>query len=327
MKIQFIFLAALIFLLGLISGFGISNYSNKTIKGSNNCIKAYFFLNPDLNCETKYVIRKTGYAEFKFKIESYINQQKSEGNITEASVYFRDLVDGPWFGIEEDDLFNPASLLKLPIMITVLKSADDNSRILDAKIKISELPKDVDSQYFKSEKQVEIGETHSVNDLMERMIVYSDNRSSALLIQHLYSINAGADPLLITLRDTGTLRSDSDPFEKISVKSYASLFRLLFNASYLSEELSERALKVLSMTKFKKGLDAGIPEDIIIANKFGERQTQEGLSQLHDCGIVYFPKNPYLLCVMTRGGDFDSLAKVIEEISKMTYQEIKSRKL
>jgi hypothetical protein len=51
------------------------------------------------------------------------------------------------------------------------------------------------------------------------------------------------------------------------------------------------------------------------------------LNQLHDCGIIYYPGNPYLLCVMTRGTDWSALEKTIQTISAMTYKEVDSRKL
>lgn len=63
-----------------------------------------------------------------------------------------------------------------------------------------------------------------------------------------------------------------------------------------------------------------MPKDVEIAHKFGQRDVDGvGLKQLHDCGIVYHPDGPYLLCVMTRGFDYDILSNVIGEISKRTY--------
>jgi hypothetical protein len=44
--------------------------------------------------------------------------------------------------------------------------------------------------------------------------------------------------------------------------------------------------------------------------------------QLHDCGIVYYPHKPYLLCVMTRGKSSDDNSKMIAEISKLVYREV-----
>ena len=69
-----------------------------------------------------------------------------------------------------------------------------------------------------------------------------------------------------------------------------------------------------------------MPSDIQIAHKFGERGIarvgKPEQKQLHDCGIVYYPKRPYLLCVMTRGEDFDKQARIIQDISKIVYTKV-----
>lgn len=44
--------------------------------------------------------------------------------------------------------------------------------------------------------------------------------------------------------------------------------------------------------------------------------------ELHDCGIIYHPYRPYLLCVMTSGKDFQGLKDTIQAISTLTYQEV-----
>ncbi len=78
---------------------------------------------------------------------------------------------------------------------------------------------------------------------------------------------------------------------------------------------------------------AGVPSTVDVAHKFGERTTLASdtesteTKQLHDCGIVYFPENPYLLCVMTRGTDFKVLEGIISDISRMVYEEVDSRRL
>jgi beta-lactamase class A len=87
--------------------------------------------------------------------------------------------------------------------------------------------------------------------------------------------------------------------------------------------MSEKALKLLTQTKYKDALYAGVPQHIEVAHKFGERQflpSQE--KQLHDCGIVYHPQNPYLLCIMSRGQDFKKLSNIIKNISKATYDHL-----
>jgi hypothetical protein len=73
------------------------------------------------------------------------------------------------------------------------------------------------------------------------------------------------------------------------------------------------------------GLRAGVPPAVAVAHKFGEWQLEEDVparEQLHDCGIVYEPHRPYLLCIMTRGREFATLPGVIAELSRATYEEV-----
>lgn len=64
-----------------------------------------------------------------------------------------------------------------------------------------------------------------------------------------------------------------------------------------------------------------------MAHKFGERgyndpETGKYIRQLHDCGIVYYKKYPYLACIVTKGDDFDENAKIIANTSKIIFEEI-----
>src|SRR5207248_2823209 len=92
------------------------------------------------------------------------------------------------------------------------------------------------------------------------------------------------------------------PNPQVSVVTYSSFFRVLYNASYLTRDDSQKALALLAGVDYKDGLVAGVPASVPIAHKFGERETTgDTTKQLNDCGIVYYPSHPYLLCVMTRG--------------------------
>ena len=44
--------------------------------------------------------------------------------------------------------------------------------------------------------------------------------------------------------------------------------------------------------------------------------------QLHDCGIIYHPLKPYLLCVMTRGEKIADLENAIRDISKWIFERV-----
>jgi hypothetical protein len=53
----------------------------------------------------------------------------------------------------------------------------------------------------------------------------------------------------------------------------------------------------------------------------------DGSKQLLDCGIIYYPNNPYILCVMTEGTEWGKMEEVISNVSKMVYEEVKAREL
>ncbi len=83
----------------------------------------------------------------------------------------------------------------------------------------------------------------------------------------------------------------------------------------------------MAFRDFPQGLQSGVPASIEVADKFGEREvfsTDGTLSylELHDCGIIYVPDSPYVVCVMTRGHDFNSLASIIGDVSKIVYEHI-----
>jgi beta-lactamase class A len=276
---------------------------------------------PLLECNIPSSIGGKEFLTFENKLRAHINSLQTQGKITHASVYFRHLLDGAWIGINETETFTPASLLKVPNMIALFKEAETDPTLLTKKLVYTQ-------KYFEgipnypASKTLELNASYTVEDLVERMVKYSDNESMFLLRANFDS--SLFDRLYKDLTIAAPDDNVSDDF--MTVKTYASFFRILFNASYLSAPMSEKALNILANSEFKKGLVAGIPENIVVAHKFGERTyTDSDIKQLHDCGIVYNTDDPYLLCIMTRGTNFDTLSEVIQSISKSVWDEMQER--
>jgi len=74
---------------------------------------------------------------------------------------------------------------------------------------------------------------------------------------------------------------------------------------------------------FLAGLDINFSEREFIDISSGEQQIEQ--IQIHDCGIVYYPKNPYILCIMTRGTDFAVQERAIQDLSKFIYNKVDDR--
>jgi len=157
------------------------------------------------------------------------------------------------------------------------------------------------------------------------MTAYGDNDAYALLLANLPPAHLHKVAKDLYVNYDPEVTGDS-----LTLSAYASYFRVLFNASYLNEELSEKALRYLARSVFREGMASGIPSDVKIASKAGERVIKivdsEGLPaevlQLHEFGIIYHPERPFLLGVTARGSDFRKLARVIRDITSLVSSEV-----
>jgi beta-lactamase class A len=286
----------------------------------------YHFISPLLECEMgPSTVGQHSLQAIGAVVERLVHGQINGTTVKHVSVYFRDLNNGPWFGVHEDEEYSPASLLKVVIMIACLKQAEKTPRFLDERVLYPAGAEDENRhESIRSSAQLVPGRTYTVDELITMMIGHSDNNAMQLLQRKLDQRTLGrtySDLGLPIPETTGKLE------DFMSVRSYASTFRVLFNASYLSRDMSERALGYLSRSEFQQGLVAGVPPGTVVAHKFGERSLGKSkeIKQLHDCGIVYHPAHPYLLCVMSRGDSFERLDDVIREVSRTVYTEVAAR--
>ncbi len=281
----------------------------------------YKLINPIVDCdfsENSFVELKP----FQDKISAYVDALNDhDPSIDQMAVYFRDMNNGPWFGVNQDMPFYPASLLKLPVLIAYYQLAENNPGILNQQYTFhaNSVTRAV-TQNIPPKETIVDGQSYSVNDLLYRMIVYSDDMAQYVLMSNV-DINA----LSRVYTDFGlSVPGNTSSTSQMSVRNYAIFFRVLFNASYLNKEYSEKAMELLAESDFNDGLVAEIPRGVTVAHKFGERGDLPGSSdyELHDCGIVYYPNHPYLLCVMSQGNDIQHLEKSIAQVSQFVYNEI-----
>jgi len=277
------------------------------------------YINPLLECERgQNVLSDPELRPMREHVEKFIRENVKQRWGDEVSIYFRELNDGLAFSIGKDSQFYPASLLKVPDMISVLKKAETSPQLLTKRIAYNN-PDLKSYQNTDVADKLSFGRSYTVEDLLKRTIDYSDNVSSLLLEEAINKIDLRKTYDDLGIPDPYYLNDESGYM--LSVELYASFFRVLFNASYLNREMSEKALEYLAKTDYTKGLAAGVPPKIAVAHKFGLRKIN-GIKQLHDCGIVYYPDHPYLLCVMTSGPVPEYLDTTIAEISGFIYEEI-----
>lgn len=256
---------------------------------------------------------------FKYKIKSYVSHMEKSGVISHISVYFRDLNDGPWFGVNADREFDAASMMKVPVMIAWLKRAEKKPNALhqvfiyDGKVDMSAF------QSFKPRKSLVKGVGYKVEELLHIMISYSDNNATKILYDNLHT-----NEIEDVLENMDVNNNPHDYTNLVSVVGYSGFYRILYNSAYLNREMSEKALQLLTSQDFQHGIAVGVPQGVQVASKYGEHgQGNKGEDkQLHDFGIVYHPGGPYILGIMTQGNSFDRQGEIIKTISSMVFNEV-----
>lgn len=289
-------------------------------RGSQHRLGQVNLINPLLYCEIGTREEFNELKPLQEVLKKNIENSKQKGLVQAVSVYFRAMNSGRWTGINENDEFTAASLLKVPVMISYYKYTEAQPNILTQTLKFEGGADLNATQNFKPAIPLRVGQIYSMGELIDSMIRYSENNAAALLTH-------SADPALIerTYHDLDVpIKEDPNHDQVLTPREYSNFFRTLYNANYLNSETSEQALQLLTQTEFKDGLVAGVPTETRVAHKFGEStflgdDQKVQSAELHDCGIVYYPNHPYFVCVMTRGKQLAPLTGVIQDISKTVY--------
>ncbi|MDO8583221.1 MAG: serine hydrolase, partial [bacterium] len=307
-----------IFFTGLILGALLNNLltQKKIFTYQPVRLKGFQYISPLLYCESASDENNDFTKKLSTELQKYIIEKQDSNLAQNISVYFNFLKTGDWISINESEKYTPASLLKVPTMIAYYNQTRIDPNALSREIKF-EGGNDNDMENIKPTQELEQGKSYTIDSLIDRMIAQSDNNAKNLL-----AANINAEEFYKIFDEIGIGRLNYEETENfMNVKKFASFFRILYNASYLNRRMSEKALNLLTKVKFNQGISAGVPQGTEIAHKFGERSYGlTDIKQLHDCGIVYAPNHPYILCVMTRGNSFENLQNIISEVSSKTYE-------
>lgn len=256
---------------------------------------------------------------FQDKVKKFVDEQIQSGKVRNMSVYYRDLSDGPWFGINENISYNPASMMKVPVMVAWLKRAEKDPAVLKKKFRFDGKAYKSPPQNIRKEHALKSGVSYTVEELLQYMMRFSDNNAMSLLY---YALSPAEFSYVVDNMDVSN--EVYGRYEAITVKGYSGFLRILYNASFLNVEMSAKALELMSSQDFPEGIVAGVPKGINVASKFGEfneRDNPDDL-QLHEFGIIYHPKGPYILGILTRGDDWKGQAEIIRNVSAMIYESV-----
>lgn len=277
-------------------------------------LNGYSYIRPmlfvDSQCESDKL------APVKKNITTLIDEYKRIGTLNSASVFLKEYSGDNWIAINGDEKFLPGSLMKVPELITILKMEELNPGFLNKKLTFNTVY-NLDKHPKYLGKSIRLGQSYTVRELLNFMIVHSDNNATSLLFA-----NMDLNLFKKVFTDVGLATPDlTAQHYPVSANDFSKFMRILYNSSYLNNKNSEFATELLGKCNFKEGLVSGLPASIKVAHKFGESGDPTE-KQFSESAIVYLDNNSYILTVMVKGKDFSKLTDVIKQISGIVYQDM-----
>lgn len=207
--------------------------------------------------------------------------------------YYKNLVTGQEFGVNENDAFLAASVIKLPLYLHILRQSTAGVINRDDSLTV-----------YEEDKMPSCGAltlftgsvTADIHTLCRLMIDLSDNTATNILIRHctIPGANQGFREMGMEKTVLRRLLFDAEASAQglentVSPKEMGSLLEQLYREQFVSPALSREAMDTLLKQQIDHKL-GGKLFDVPIAHKTGE---DDRLS--NDVGIVFSPE-PFVLC-------------------------------
>ncbi len=272
----------------------------------------YSFLSPRIFIENQNDIF-LNFIPLRQQLNAYVSAQH-----TPISIYFEYLPSGVSIGINEKEEYVLASLLKIPVSMAAYESIRVGKLSEQTLLTVRESQID---PHYGDLWQKGSGYQLTLADAIRIMLTKSDNTAARVVFD---SLPQGTVERIFDRLDIPKILDQDEPV--ITAKNYSSILKSLYFSSILSKEDSNKILRMLTQTDFTDRLVAGVTSGILVAHKIGVHTYPKSQDSIFtDCGIIYEPKRPYIVCVMMRGTEEKAKTK-IAEISKIIYAYVSTYK-
>lgn len=258
------------------------------------------------------------FTGLRKQLNEYVSQTP-----VKTGVYFEYLPTGNSIGVREKEVFFTASLIKLPVVMRTYYLINEGKLKTEqiVTLKAEHIDKGFGDLWMRGE-----GAELSVKTLTDAVLTHSDNtayRALSDLIDQYNSVSGDKRSVLDVYDYLDIANDEAGGNAGITPKNFSSILRSLYLSAYLPYKYSNHILEHLTESEFNDWLPEPIPSDVKVAHKFGLYNAEPHEFSVHsDCGIVYHPKRPYMLCVMVNTFDEAIARNTIRAISKLTYDYI-----
>ena len=284
------------------------------------------------------------------KVEDALKAQNGE-----FGIYIKHLQTGEEVRVNDDRLFQMASVFKVPILLTLFEQVNQGKLSLSQRITITEEDKVPGSGVF---QEMDVDLSVTIKDLATMMIIVSDNLATDMLYRLL-----GRDAIQKTMDELGlekmrishscwellclTVGMEATPYSPESYrelvsrvygegdysdsyvlrtdqennvctpKEMATIFEKLASGAFISEGVSEDILDILFRQQLGQRIPGRLPSHVKVAHKTGTIATT-----VNDAGIVYLPdgKGEYVISAFSVGNEETYKgAETIALISELAY--------
>jgi len=190
-----------------------------------------------------------------------------------------------------------ASLIKIPIMIEAFNQKNQGKLDFNERFTI----RHAETVEGGSVYNLPDGTVLTIGQLLELMIVQSDNSACNILIDKLKMENVNAMIKKLGCSSDTILQRKMMDFEAVkqgrqnytSVTDMANILEKLYNSKCLDPKSDKTMLEILKRQEDNLIIPAQLPHHIQVAHKTGEL---DGMN--YDCGIIYGQSHNYILCMM-----------------------------
>ena len=241
------------------------------------------------------------------------------------SVAYEDLESSRTVYYNAGVTFPAASIVKVPIFIELyrqfqkgLLSPGDTMKV-ESRFKVGGSGK---------VKDMPDGTPVSLKQLGEWMITISDNAATDMLISRIGMKAVNTRLALLGLRNTTLQRTIFD-FSAIdrgrdnltTPADMCSLFAQLYRGRIFAEPRQSEVIGILKRQTRNHLIPKYLPPSVAVAHKTGELSGVTG-----DCGIIYYPGKPYVLCILAKDiTDMDSASRIIASLSGKIYKAVAAK--
>lgn len=236
-------------------------------------------------------------------------------------VSVKDLSTENMITVKGNESFPAASAIKILILLEFFRKARTGTLDLDEFTTITDDIKVGGTGVLKELGEVSI----TLRDLATLMITVSDNTATNILIDitDMNDINVTLERL--GLQTTRLLRKMQD-YDAIAQgkencstpNEFTRLMEILHKREGMDPWVAEQTLAVLKKPK-TTAINRLLPREVEVASKYGDMS-----DSYCDIALVYLPKSPYIISVMTKHIPISDIRKqnaidAISNVSKITY--------